>query len=114
MKKLRYVIEIVRDTYPPKRTAAVLGTLKELQQDLGEVQDTAVQAEALRRFGRDMGRTGAAGPATLMAIGALAEDLEIRRAAARDRFAAVFAPVARRRFGDRLRRLTRSKARGGR
>lgn len=113
VKKLRYVLEIVRDAYPSKPTTAVLATLKELQQDLGEVQDTAVQAEALRRFGVKMGRTGAAGPATLMAIGALAEDLEIRRAVARARFDAVFVPVAKRRFGDRLRRLTRSKAGDG-
>ncbi|MEQ8816840.1 MAG: CHAD domain-containing protein [Thalassobaculum sp.] len=114
MKKLRYVFEIGRDVYPAKPAAAVLRKLKELQQDLGEVQDTAVQAEALRRFGEIMGRTGAAGPVTLMAIGALAEDLEIRRAEARARFASVFAPVAKRRFGDRLRRLTRGKAGGGR
>ena len=114
MKKLRYVFEIGRDVYPAKPAAAVLRKLKELQQDLGEVQDTAVQADALRRFGEIMGRTGVAGPTTLMAIGALAEDLEIRRAEARARFATVFAPVAKRRFGDRLRRLTRTKAGGGR
>lgn len=108
MKKLRYVFEIVRGTYPSKPARAVLDTLKELQQELGEVQDAAVQAEALRRFGHSMGATGAAGPATLMAIGALAEDLVIRHAEARARFAAVFKPVARRRFGERLRRLTRT------
>lgn len=108
MKKLRYVFEIVRDAYPRKPVRAILKTLKELQQDLGDVQDTAVQADALRRFGEAMARNGTAGAATLMAIGALAEDLELRRADARARFAAVFAPVAKPRFADRLRRLTRT------
>ncbi|MEQ8397779.1 CHAD domain-containing protein [Thalassobaculum sp.] len=108
MKKLRYVIEIVRDVYPARRVRALLRTLRQLQQVLGDVQDMEVQAAALRRFGQVMGDSGTAGPATLMAIGAQAEDLEIHRAEARARFAEVFAPVAKPRFGKRLTALTRS------
>jgi len=111
MKKLRYVFEIVRDGYPRKPTRAVLRVLKELQQVLGDVQDMEVQADALRRFGQELGGRGAAGPGTLMAIGAWAEDLEIGRRQARDRFAEVFEPFARGRFGDRLRALTRAGSR---
>lgn len=109
MKKLRYVIEIVRDVYPADDVRSVLRTLRALQQVLGDVQDMEVQADALRRFGLVMSADGTAGPVTLMAIGAQAEDLEIRRIEARARFAEVFAPVAKRRFGDRLRTLTRFK-----
>ncbi|EDP65638.1 hypothetical protein BAL199_02399 [alpha proteobacterium BAL199] len=108
MKKLRYVIEIVREVYPTRRVRAVLQTLRQLQQVLGDVQDMEVQAAALRKFGQVMGDSGTAGPATLMAIGAQAEDLEIHRAEARARFAEVFAPIARPRFGKRLSALTRS------
>lgn len=110
MKKLRYVFEIVRDGYPRKPTREVLRVLKELQQVLGDVQDMEVQAGALRRFGQDLGGRGAAGPETLMAIGAWAEDLEIGRRQARDRFAEVFEPFARGRFGDRLRALTQARS----
>lgn len=105
MKKLRYVFEIVRDAYPQKPARAVLKRFKALQQDLGDVQDTAVQADALRSFGEAMGRSGLATPATLMAIGALTEELEARRVTARARFTEVFAPVAQRKFGDQLERL---------
>jgi CHAD domain-containing protein len=105
MKKLRYVVEIVREVHPGKRVRGILRTLRELQLVLGDVQDMEVQADALRHFGLAMAATGAAGPATLMAIGAQAEDLEIGRAAARARFAEVFAPVARAKFAARLRAL---------
>lgn len=108
MKKLRYVFEIVRDAYPQQPARTVLRILKELQQVLGDVQDMEVQADALRHFGMAMSERGTAGPATLMAIGALAEALDIRRAEARARFAEAFEPVARPKFGGRLRRLTRT------
>lgn len=110
MKKLRYVFEIVRDAYPQRAARTVLRILKELQQVLGDVQDMEVQADALRHFGMAMSERGTAGPATLMAIGALAESLDIRRAGARARFAEAFEPVAHPKFGGRLRRLTRSGA----
>lgn len=106
MKKLRYVFEIVRKAYPEKPARFVLAQLKELQQVLGDIQDSAVQAEALRNFGEAMGKSGMAGPATLMAIGAQVETLDHRRIEARARFAAVFEPVAQPRFRDRLQRLT--------
>lgn len=113
MKKLRYVFEIVREAYARKPARAVLGVFKELQQVLGDVQDMEVQAEALRRFGLELGGRGTVGPGTLMAIGAWAEDLELGRMQARDRFAEVFEPFARGRFGDRLLRLTRTGTRDG-
>jgi len=113
MKKLRYVVEIIRPGVPADRVRPVLRRLRALQQVLGDVQDMEVQADALRRFGLAMGETGLAGPATLMAIGAQAEDLEIRRAEARDRFAAVFAPVAKRNFGDKVRALAGTRAGDG-
>lgn len=104
MKKLRYVLEIVRDAGPAKTVREVLRRMKELQQVLGDVQDLEVQAEALLRFGTEM--DGAA-PETLMAIGAQAETLNVRRADARTRFAAVFAPVARPKFKERIQALVR-------
>lgn len=108
MKKLRYVVEIVRDAFPAKRVREVLRTLRGLQEVLGDVQDMEIQAVALRRFGKAMGDSGTAGPVTLMAIGGQAEELEIRRAAARARFAEVFAPVAGDGFARRLQSLTRT------
>jgi len=90
MKKLRYVIEFVRDLYPKDDVKPMLRVLKDLQEVLGDVQDLEVQTEALKRFGRDMAEDGSGTPDTLMAIGGWAEDLERQRLAARDRFHAAF------------------------
>lgn len=90
-KKLRYVIEFVRDLHGRKTTKPVLRALKDLQEVLGEVQDREVQVEALQRFGHEMTDAGTATPDTLMAIGGWAEDLERRRVDARTRFADAFA-----------------------
>ena len=94
LKKLRYLIEFIRDLVPKDRIRPFLKKLKTLQQVLGDVQDLEIQTEALHRFGHEMAQAGKANPDTLMAIGAWAEDLNRKRAAARVRFAEVFEPFA--------------------
>src|SRR3546814_1205833 len=70
MKKLRYVFEIVRDAYPREPAREILRVVKDLQQELGEVQDMAVKAAGLHRFGVGLGGRDATAPEKLMAIGA--------------------------------------------
>jgi CHAD domain-containing protein len=68
-------------------------SLKQLQDTLGRFQDHEVQAELLRGLRDDVaGRDG--GPAALMAMGVLAEDLGRGQTAARAEFAERFAGFA--------------------
>ena len=79
--------------------------LKALQDVLGEFQDCEVQADELARAGDELvGRPGVPA-ATLLAMGALVEHLEARRARARRRFAGRFARFDSSDVGKVFRRL---------
>jgi hypothetical protein len=65
--------------------------LKALQDCLGEFQDGEVQAAAIRTFAAEMMAAGTAGPATLLAMGELAAQLDGDQHHARATFADVFA-----------------------
>jgi hypothetical protein len=68
----------------------VLPVLKALQDCLGEFQDSEVQAAAIRTFATEMMAAGTAGPATLLAMGELAAQLDGDQQHARAAFAATF------------------------
>lgn len=111
LKKLRYLIEFIKNLLPKTDTRPLLQKLKTLQQVLGDVQDLEIQTEALHRFGREMAEASKADPDTLMAIGAWAEDLDRKRAEARARFAEVFAPFAERATAQAFRATFAPKSR---
>jgi CHAD domain-containing protein len=89
-KELRYLLECFQSLYPPDQRAAVVRELKALQDNLGEYQDCQVQAAALRAMGEQLVESRTAPASTLMAMGRLAEGLEVREARARDEFQARF------------------------
>jgi CHAD domain-containing protein len=103
-KELRYLLELFAGALPADVTKPMIRTLKQLQDTLGRFQDQEIQAELLRELRDDVAaREG--GPAALMAMGALVEDLGRGQAAARAEFAERFA-----RFADAdQRRLVKEK-----
>ena len=100
-KELRYALEIFASLQDAKAHRALVDDLKALQDCLGEFQDTEVQQHAIRRFAQEMLAEGPAveaptGAAVLavMAMGRIADRLEQRQTAARERFAELFAEFA--------------------
>jgi CHAD domain-containing protein len=89
-KELRYLLEIFEPIEPRSTRTRVLPVLKALQDCLGEFQDSEVQAAAIRTFATEMMAAGTAGPATLLAMGELAAQLDGDQQHARAAFAATF------------------------
>jgi CHAD domain-containing protein len=89
-KELRYLIEIFEPIEPPRTRKRVLPVLKALQGCLGEFQDSEVQAAAIRSFAGAMMAAGTARPATLLAMGELAGQLDADQQHARATFAGIF------------------------
>lgn len=88
-KKLRYLTEFFQNLYPDKLISGLLKNLKGLQEVLGDIQDYSVQEQNLRVFSEEMmhNHTPAS---TLLAIGVLIQELDIKRHIARDNFAEKF------------------------
>ncbi len=83
-KKLRYELECFASLFPTGSRKAMLGPLKALQDNLGEFQDTEVQAIGLRSIA-----TGIEAEApfdTMLAMSRLAAHLDSRRGGARGEF----------------------------
>ena len=90
-KKLRYLVEMFRSVYPDVELNPVVKSLKDLQDCLGVLNDTAVQEDTLRRLARHLDRvagenTSAESAATLVSIGRLIERGSAHSATARRRF----------------------------
>ena len=49
-KKLRYLLEMLRNLYKPKKVKRAIKALKQLQDNLGELQDLEVHIEILQEF----------------------------------------------------------------
>ncbi len=101
-KELRYLVEFFGTFYNRAATDGLVSTLKGLQDNLGEFQDTAVQRTAVDHFAELLLADGAAPATTLLALGRLGGVLEQRQLRARaefaERFAAFAAPANRRRL----------------
>jgi CHAD domain-containing protein len=93
-KKLRYLIESFQSVFPPEAVERMSSVLKELQDNLGTINDLDVQSAALGGFATAMLEEGAS-PATLLAMGVLIGHLEEQSREARARFADCFARFAR-------------------
>jgi CHAD domain-containing protein len=104
-KKLRYLMEFFQALYPDKVIRAAIKELKQLQDNLGEFQDTDVQMAALRRFAMEMRRRGEYSQATGEAMDALLAVLESRLRRVRAEFDSRFTQFATEANRARFKRL---------
>ena len=93
-KELRYLLEFFAPLHDPVAYRKVVGDLKQLQDCLGDFQDSQVQREELQTMAGQMLTAGAAPAATLLAMGEIAVNLADSQAEARDDFARRFARFA--------------------
>jgi CHAD domain-containing protein len=93
-KDLRYLLEFFAPLYEPVGYKKVIGDLKQLQDCLGEFQDSEVQREEIRALAGAMLADHAAPAATLLAMGEIAAKLALSQAQARADFSRRFAAFA--------------------
>ncbi|MBX3058662.1 MAG: CHAD domain-containing protein [Anaerolineae bacterium] len=91
-KKLRYLLEFFITLFPPEEMALLIGQLKTLQTNLGDINDLHVQEAYLLRLAAELPLPESR--ATLLAVGALVAHLHQQRAQARDKFSAAFTQFA--------------------
>ncbi len=82
-KELRYLLEVFRPLCADTPYRPLIKELKALQDTLGDFQDGEVQREAVRDFAAAMMEQGAAPPATVLAMGELAAQLDAHQLNAR-------------------------------
>ncbi|MBV9208667.1 MAG: CHAD domain-containing protein [Actinobacteria bacterium] len=101
-KELRYLLEFFAPLHDPAAYRKALGDLKQLQDCLGEFQDSQVQREEIHALADAMLAERAAPAGTLLAMGEIAANLAAGQAEARADFARRFArftsPAARHRI----------------
>jgi CHAD domain-containing protein len=101
-KELRYVLEFFAPLHDPVTYKKVVGDLKQLQDCLGEFQDSEVQRHEIAELADAMLAERAAPAATLLAMGEIAANLAHSQAEARaefaDRFARFAGPAGQQRF----------------
>ena len=93
-KELRYLLEFFAPLHDPVAYRKVVGDLKQLQDCLGDFQDSEVQREEIHSLADAMLADRAAPAATLLAMGEIAAKLARSQAQAREEFAARFARFA--------------------
>jgi CHAD domain-containing protein len=93
-KDLRYLLEFFSPLHDPVAYKKVVGDLKQLQDCLGEFQDSEVQREEIRALADAMLADRAAPAATLLAMGEIAAKLAVSQAEARADFSRRFARFA--------------------
>ena len=104
-KELRYLLEFFAPLHDPVAYKKVVGDLKQLQDCLGEFQDSQVQREEIHALADAMLAERAAPAATLLAMGEIAANLAISQAEAREDFAMRFARFAGPESQQRIRTL---------
>ncbi len=93
-KELRYLLEFFAPLHDPVAYRKVVSDLKQLQDCLGEFQDSEVQRQEIGAMADAMLAERAAPAATLLAMGEIAAQLALSQAEAREEFAARFARFA--------------------
>jgi CHAD domain-containing protein len=109
-KELRYLLEIFGSLHEPAEQWQAVRELKELQDCLGEFQDTEVQRGEIRTFAAQMMDERTAPASTLLAMGEIAARLALRQAQARSEFSGRFSAFASPSSQARIRALTRAVA----
>jgi CHAD domain-containing protein len=110
-KELRYALEFFAPLHDPAGYRKVVGDLKQLQDTLGEFQDSQVQREEIGNLAAAMLAERAAPAATLLAMGEIAANLARSQAGARADFAQRFARFAGPAGQERFRALLAGPAR---
>jgi CHAD domain-containing protein len=111
-KELRYLLEFFAPLHDPVANKKVVGDLKQLQDCLGEFQDSQVQRGEIHALADAMLAEHAAPAATLLAMGEIAANLAISQAEAREDFSMRFARFAGRAGQHRMRTLLDEPAKG--
>jgi CHAD domain-containing protein len=93
-KELRYLLEFFAPLYDPVLYKKVVGDLKQLQDCLGEFQDSQVQREEIHALADAMLAERAAPAATLLGMGEIVANLAISQGEAREDFSLRFAKFA--------------------
>ena len=93
-KELRYLLEFFAPLHDPVAYRKVVGDLKQLQDCLGDFQDSQVQREEVHVLADAMLAERAAPAATLLAMGEIAARLAVSQAEARANFSRRFARFA--------------------
>jgi CHAD domain-containing protein len=93
-KELRYLLEFFAPLHDPVAYRKVVSDLKQLQDCLGEFQDSEVQRHEIHALADAMLAERAAPAATLLAMGEIAAKLTLSQAEARTEFAARFGRFA--------------------
>ena len=109
-KELRYLLEIFGSLHDPAEQWQAVRELKNLQDCLGEFQDTEVQREEIRLFADQMLAARSAPAATLLAMGEIAAGLAMRQRQARAEFSGRFREFASPVSQARIRALTQAAA----
>jgi CHAD domain-containing protein len=107
-KELRYLLEVFRPVCATTPHRRLLKELKSLQDTLGDFQDGEVQREAVREFAAAMMEQGAAPPATMLAMGEMAAQLDAHQLNARAALAGRLEPF----LADESRGLVKALVRG--
>jgi CHAD domain-containing protein len=106
-KELRYLLEVFRPLFADAQYRPLIKELKALQDTLGDFQDGEVQREAVREFAAVMMEQGAAPPATVLAMGELAAQLDAHQLNARGALVGVLRPFLANENRDRIKALVR-------
>jgi CHAD domain-containing protein len=105
-KELRYMLEFFAPLHDPVAYRKVISDLKQLQDVLGEFQDSEVQREEIHALADAILAERAAPAATLLAMGELAAHLAVSQAEARAdfsrRFSSFAGPASLQRFNTLL------------
>lgn len=112
-KKLRYLLEFFQDLYPSKRIQPPIKAIKALLDHLGEFQDREVHAQRIREFARAMADEGTAPAETLLAMGALVDDLLRQQSEVRAAFPQRFAEFDNKATGRAFKKLFKPAGKGG-
>ncbi|HZC11005.1 MAG TPA: CHAD domain-containing protein [Mycobacterium sp.] len=106
-KELRYLLEVFRPLFADAQYRPLIKELKALQDTLGDFQDGEVQREAVREFAAVMMEQGAAPPATVLAMGELAAQLDVHQLNARGALVGVLRPFLAKENRARVKALVR-------
>ncbi len=104
-KELRYLLEFFAPVHDPVAYRKVVGDLKQLQDCLGEFQDSEVQREEIHTLADAMLAERSAPAVTLLAMGEIAAKLARSQVEAREEFTARFARFAGPAGQERVRAL---------
>ena len=93
-KKLRYLMEFFASLFPRKKVNALIGQLKNLQDNLGDFNDLCVQQEYLLNISAELPAGQRQANKTLVAIGSLIETLDHEKQSVKDAVASTFTDFA--------------------